>query len=304
MTSTHTHTLERDGALLAYDVHDPAGPLAPDPGRPPLLLVGSPMSAEGFTSLRAHFPDRVVVTYDPRGAGRSTLDPAVTATTPQDHAADVAAVLDALGLAQVQAFGSSGGAVNLLALVTARPELVSTLVAHEPPMAAFLPDRELWLEVNTELGATYRREGFGPATAAFITYVSIQGPITAEHLAAPAPDPAAFGLGTDDDGTRRDPLFGLNNASCVPYEPDLEALRAAPTRVLVACGVESRQGFTGRAAAGLAEAMGSELVVFPSHHAGFLGGEFGQQGEPEAFAARLREVLEGSAADQGQPEPV
>jgi len=33
-------------------------------------------------------------------------------------------------------------------------------------------------------------------------------------------------------------------------------------------------------------------AVFPSHHGGFLGGEFGQSGEPEAFAARLREVLD------------
>jgi hypothetical protein len=32
--------------------------------------------------------------------------------------------------------------------------------------------------------------------------------------------------------------------------------------------------------------------VFPSHHGGFLGGEFGYPGQPEAFAARLREVLD------------
>lgn len=287
---TITCTLERDGAVLTYDVHEAA---TTAPGHPPLLLVGSPMSAEGFTTLRSHFTDRAVVTYDPRGAERSTLDAEITATSPQDHAADVAAVLDALGMQQVQAFASSGGAINLLALVAERPDLVITLVAHEPPLAAFLPDRELWLQVNTELGDTYQREGFGPAMAAFIAYVSIQGPITAEHLAAPAPDPATFGLGTDDDGSRRDPLFGLNNAGCVPYEPDVEALRSAPTRILPATGVESREEMTGRAAGGLADALGTDLLEFPSHHAGFLGGEFGQQGEPEAFAERLREVLGG-----------
>lgn len=31
----------------------------------------------------------------------------------------------------------------------------------------------------------------------------------------------------------------------------------------------------------------------PGGHGGFLGGEYGQIGEPDAFAGRLREVLEG-----------
>ncbi|MGH2678471.1 MAG: alpha/beta fold hydrolase, partial [Actinomycetota bacterium] len=29
----------------------------------------------------------------------------------------------------------------------------------------------------------------------------------------------------------------------------------------------------------------------PSHHGGFLGGEFGYRGDPDAFAATLRDVL-------------
>jgi hypothetical protein len=35
--------------------------------------------------------------------------------------------------------------------------------------------------------------------------------------------------------------------------------------------------------------------VFPSHHGGFLGGEFGYAGQPEAFAERLHEVLDSKA---------
>lgn len=288
--SMSTHTLERDGATIVYDVHEPA---QTDGGGSPMLMVGSPMAAEGFTTLRGLLPDRRVITYDPRGCGRSTLDPAITATTPEDHAADLAAVLDELGLTGVTAFASSGGAVNCLALVAARPELLGTLVAHEPPLAAYLPDRELVLAVNAHLGETYARSGLGPAMAWFIDFVQVQGPTPADYLQKPPPDPARFGMSGEDDGDRRDPLLGLNNAGCVPYVPDLEALRAAPTRILVAAGAESREEFTGRAAAGLAEALGLELTMFPSHHAGFLGGEFGQQGEPEAFAARLREVLGG-----------
>jgi len=40
-----------------------------------------------------------------------------------------------------------------------------------------------------------------------------------------------------------------------------------------------------------ARELGAEPVVFPGGHNGFLGGEYGQTGKPDEFAARLREVL-------------
>jgi hypothetical protein len=43
-----------------------------------------------------------------------------------------------------------------------------------------------------------------------------------------------------------------------------------------------------------AELLGQHATVFPSHHGGFLGGEHGYAGQPEAFARRLREVLAGA----------
>jgi hypothetical protein len=46
-----------------------------------------------------------------------------------------------------------------------------------------------------------------------------------------------------------------------------------------------------RGATAVAERLGTEPVIFPSGHGGFLGGEYGQTGEPDAFAAKLREVL-------------
>jgi len=66
---TTTHMLETAEADIAYDVH---GPLPTADGRPPLLMIGQPMGASGFGALASHFPDRTVVTYDPRGLGRST----------------------------------------------------------------------------------------------------------------------------------------------------------------------------------------------------------------------------------------
>ena len=100
-----------------------------------------------------------------------------------------------------------------------------------------------------------------------------------------------FGMPADDDGTRTDVLLGQNMITCTHYEHDFDALRAAPTRIVIAVGEESRATFTGRTADGTAAFLGQEATVFPSHHGGFLDGEFGWAGQPEAFAAKLREVL-------------
>jgi pimeloyl-ACP methyl ester carboxylesterase len=75
----------------------------------------------------------------------------------------------------VDIFASSGGAVNALALVTRHPEGVRTLVAHEPPLATVLPDREEALAVTEDIHETYERDGFGPAMAKFIAFTSVRG---------------------------------------------------------------------------------------------------------------------------------
>lgn len=64
-----THTLKTADADLVYDVH---GPLPTADGRPPLFMIGQPMDATGFAALAARSAERTVVTYDPRGLGRST----------------------------------------------------------------------------------------------------------------------------------------------------------------------------------------------------------------------------------------
>jgi hypothetical protein len=81
--------------------------------------------------------------------------------------------------------------------------------------------------------------------------------------------------------------------SCSHYRRDFDALRAAPTHIVVGVGAESRTTMPGRAAVAVAERLGMEPVVFPGDRAGFLGGECGQTGEPDAFAATLRTVLTG-----------
>src|ERR1044072_8025915 len=130
-TDMTTHVLDTAEVDIVYDVD---GPLPPAAGRPPLFMVGQPMDAGGFATLPSHFPDRTVVTYDPRGLGRSTRKDGRVDNVPTVQADDVHAVIEALGSGPVEMFASSGGAVTALALVAAYPDDVTTLVAHEPPL--------------------------------------------------------------------------------------------------------------------------------------------------------------------------
>ncbi|HST66860.1 MAG TPA: alpha/beta hydrolase [Mycobacteriales bacterium] len=287
---TETFSLQTPDATLVYDVR---GELPAADGRPPLVLVGHPMDASGFGTLASYFPDRTVVTYDPRGLGRSTRTDGRRERTPQDNAEDVHRVIEALGAGPVELFGSSGGAVNGLALVAAHPGDVTTLVAHEPPLLATLPDAEQAFAAERAVHAAYRDKGWGHGMAAFLALTLWAGEFPADYAARPAPDPAAFGLPTEDDGGREDPLLSGVSDPITAYRPDVEALAAAPTRVVVAVGVESGETLTGRTSVATARLLGQEATVFPSHHGGFLGPGFGRPGEPEAFAARLREILEG-----------
>ncbi len=286
MTDPKTHTLDAPGAVLYFDVRSNEAST-----QPVLLIVGSPMGAAGFVTLASHFTDRTVVTYDPRGADRSKRTDDAAQTTPDEHADDLYRLISALDVGPVDIFASSGGAVNALALVARHPELVRTLVAHEPPASQELPDREEVLAACADIRETYQRSGFGPAMAKFIALVSYQGPFPADYADQPAPDPAAFGLPAEDDGSRDDPLLGQNMVTCNAYRHDFDALRAASTRVVIGVGTKSGQAIPGRAAVIVAERLGTTPVTFPGDHGGFLGGEYGQTGEPDAFAATLREVL-------------
>jgi pimeloyl-ACP methyl ester carboxylesterase len=281
-----THSLEVPGAVLTYDVRPNESST-----EPPLLLIGSPMGAAGFGTLAGYFTDRTIVTYDPRGVERSRKSDTTSESTPEEHADDVHRLIASLGVGPVDLFASSGGAVNGLALVARHPEDVRTLVAHEPPTAQILPDREAALAACRDIHETYLRDGMGPAMAKFIAIVGYKGPIAADYVDQPAPDPQMFGLPTEDDGSRDDVLLGQNMISCTHYQPDFDALRAASTRIVIAVGVESEGELAHRAAVAVAEGLGTTPVTFPSGHAGFLGGEYGQSGEPEAFAVKLREVL-------------
>ncbi|WP_103352717.1 alpha/beta fold hydrolase [Amycolatopsis sp. CA-128772] len=251
-------TLAVPGATLTYDVH----------GRGPALLLvpGGPADAAVFTHLRPLLAeDHTVVTYDPRGLSRSPLDGAPGPDVVHDHAEDVHRLLAEVGPADVLA--SSGGAITLLEHLRQHPADVRTVVLHEPPVTRFLPAGAL---DGHDIPALFRDQGLPAAFAAFMKVVGVDP--------APPLDPRAEGNFAY--------FFGHLMPAIGAYEPDLDTLRAGPARLVVAVGEESAGPAVHQAALGLAAALGTRTEAFPGGHGGF-------DTHAAAFAARLREVLEG-----------
>ena len=286
MTKVVTGTVEVPGAVLTYDVREPES----SSGHLPLFIVGSPMAASGFEDLVGYFTDRAVITYDPRGVERSTLATGGTVTG-EVHGEDMHAVVQAVGLGPVDAFGSSGGAAFALHWIVAFPGEVRALVAHEPPLSTILEDAQMASRVSEDIVATYQREGYGPALAKFIQLVMHTGPLPADYLDRPAPDPAGFGLPTEDDGSRDDPLLSRHLAM-PPFAPDLAALRASAVRIVPAVSATGQGTLARRGGEALASELGVEPVVFPGDHGGFTVSPMSPDNDPTAFADKLRDVLD------------
>jgi pimeloyl-ACP methyl ester carboxylesterase len=282
MTDAQTFTVGEGDDLITYDVR---GDLST--GRP-LFMFASPMDASGFGSLASYFTDRPVVTYDPRGAGRNPTG--TSDVTPEQHAGDLHRVIEALGVGPVDAFGSSGGGVNLLALCAAHPEDVATAVAHEPATFVGLRDSEVVLAAIDDIKETYSRDGNGPAMARFIQLVMRTEELPADYLDQPAPDPAMFGQPTEDDGSRDNPLI-RNMPACTAYEVDVEALTPLGRRIVIAVGSDSADGAAARGGRETARRLGLPVADFPGDHGSFFDSSYGEASGVAEAAARLRELL-------------
>jgi len=282
-TDVQTCTVGEGADLITYDVRGDLG------SGTPLFMFASPMDASGFGSLASHFTDRPVVTYDPRGAGRNpkgSVD-----VPPQQHGEDLHRVVEALDVGPVDAFGSSGGGVNLLAWCAAHPGDVRTAVSHEPPIFVGLPDAEVLLAAIEDLKATYAASGNGPAMAKFIQLVMGQGELPADYLDQPAPDPAMFGQPTEDDGSRDNPLMRNMPAGNV-YDVDVAALAALGDRLFIAVGKESGEGPAARGGRAVAARLGLPVTDFPGDHGNFFDSSYaGATGVAEA-AARIKELID------------
>jgi pimeloyl-ACP methyl ester carboxylesterase len=287
MSEPTAHKLEVPGAVLTYDVHE--ADTAAD--HRPLFIVGSPMGASGFAQLVAHFADRTVITYDPRGMERSELLEGGKVTV-EVHGDDLHRVVAASGLGSVDVFASSGGAMVALPWILAYPDEVVTLVAHEPPLVGLLEDAAIASKVYADIIATYQRDGYGPAMARFIKLVMHVGTLSDDYLDEPPPDPTHFGLPTEDDGSRDDLLLA-GNLTMPTYHPDPDALQDTGVRIVPAIGAEGEGTLARRGGEAFAALLGVEPVVFPGDHGGFTASEWSPNNDPAAFASKLRTVLDG-----------
>ncbi len=222
--------------------------------------------------------DHTVLTTDPRGINRSTVDEPGKDSTPQQRADDLARLITHVDAGKAALLGSSGGAVSVLALAQSHPELVHTAIAHEPPLEELLPDREeLWAQTE-EMIANYLSGDRRTAWRQFLRTANIY-----------LPDEVFEGMFGGDPGPQglADEHFQFAHMlrATTRFLPDIDALRSGPARVVVGIGEQSGGQLCDRASRALAQALGVEPAMFPGGHIGFAD-------DPAGFQARLREVVQ------------
>ena len=263
-----SHSLEVPGARLYYEVQG-SGPV--------IMLVGHPMGVSGFAAIAPLLAeDYTVVTHDPRGFARSTIDDPDQDAEPDLLADDVRRVLEAAGGGPAYVFGSSGGAVTGLALVARYPDHVETLVAHEPPLALLLPEAEKARAAMHDIYDTYRDSGISAAWQRFSGFTGINMRPQGEHAALRRPSAEAVAMS--------ERFFGHGLLPITLYQPDFSALQGVPGRVVVGGGAASKGQFAQRTAIALAERLGSPLIDFPGGHTGFAS-------DAKDFVGVLRRTL-------------
>ncbi len=272
MSLTKSDTLRVPGASLPYEIRG-SGPLL-------LLIAGGGGGGAGFNGIANYLADSyTVVTYDRRGTSPSLLDNPDEDVSLEMHADDAHHLLSALTTEPAYVFGSSAGALIALDLVTRYPEQVRTLVAHEPPAHYLVPDTEQTQEVPLEV---YRREGGLAALRQFAARIGIN-----YENREPGVE---LSYTQEGSAANADALFKYTFIAVRRYRLNIPALLTAPTRIVIAGGSTGQEFIGYRCAVAVADLLGTTVVEFPSHHAGYMT-------HPKAFAERLRDVLSTPAMD-------
>lgn len=253
-----------------------------------LLITGGPTDAGMFTDLAERLADRyTVVAYDQRGHSRSELDGEPEDIPVAVHADDAAAILEAVGGEPAYVYGNSGGGTIGLELVARRPDLVRTLVSHEAALIELLPDAPEWRSKFDDVSETYRAAGAFPAMEKFGALVEEGGPRYSEEMQQVEPTPEAQEMMGRMVGNF-DLFIAHELQSNGRYEPDFEALRSGSTRVVSAAGETSGEQAARRSALALAEHLDIAVTYLPGGHGGWGS-------DPQEFAERLHEVLQGES---------
>jgi pimeloyl-ACP methyl ester carboxylesterase len=274
-------TVRVPGATLYVEVQG-AGPTL-------LCIPSGPTDAGVFTELAGRLAEQyTVVSYDPRGHSRSSLDDEPAEIRVARHADDAAGILRAGGLGPAYVYGNSGGGTIGLELVARHPDLVRRLVAHEAPVLELLPDAARWRSVFADIYETYRAAGVFPAVVKLRALVEEGGPRYTEEMAEKPPSPEE-----EEAIVRMAGNFDLFLAHEIRhiggYVPDFDLLRSLSPRIVSAAGETSGEQAARRAAIALAERLGKEVAYLPGGHGGWGS-------DPQEFAERLDELLRGSLA--------
>ncbi len=254
-----------------------------------LLMPGGPADATVFERIAPLLAEwYTVVTYDPRGLSHSQLSaPPDDRTLFGTMADDASHLLAVVGREPMFVFANSGGALIAFQLITRHPGQVHTLVAHEAPTGSLLPagERDQSDVAMQEVHDTYLTSGAGPAMRKFIAAISEGDRPEGDRTGGSSqlsPEQEA-GL----DRVQNNLEFFLGHYWNAGSELDLSALKSSPTRIVVAVGEASEGRFPYKSAMELAKRLGTEAVLFPGEHGGFLT-------HPAEFADRLHRTLAGT----------
>ncbi|MFK4069489.1 alpha/beta fold hydrolase [Streptomyces sp. NPDC029674] len=295
MTAPSTGSLRVNGATLHYEVRG-QGPLL-------LLIPGGTGGAASFDGIADELAtEYTVVTYDPRGMSRSVLDDPEAEQSVAEHADDAFRLLKLLSPAgspeRARVLGVSSGAIAALHLLTAHPERVELVVAHEPPIVEVLPDAPEHRALVARVQETFRTQGLMPAMAVFAAGLKKDGDATepksagvkeaepgaAEVEVAEVELPPQAAARAEQTMANLPYFVGRIVPSFMSYAPDMNRLEAVSDRLVLACGQDSRGELPYRPAALLAERLGTELRHFPGGHTGLTT-------HPAEFAEHLRKAL-------------
>jgi pimeloyl-ACP methyl ester carboxylesterase len=217
-----------------------------------------------------------VITYDRRGCSRSPRPDGWLTTSIEEQSDDVAALVAAAGLASVNLFGTSWGALIALDVALRHPAVVQTAVVHEAPLFGVLPDAEEVAERRNALVGPALADG--AYEAAFATLIRANNGNVLDDL----------------DGALRDRLlenartfFDLELPGFGAYRPSAEGLAAPSCRIVASAGEITRGTAIHRATEWIAAQLGTELVELPGGHAPYLDGEPGAT----RFAAELSSLF-------------
>ena len=269
-------TLTVPGAELYYETIG-TGPLL-------VFIAGAQGSAMVYQALAQHLQHSfTVLTYDRRGFTRSTL----LGEQDYDHrletdAQDVARLIEYLDRGPAIVFGSSSGAIVALTVLARHPEVVSTLIAHEPPACRLLPDAETRIAQNYEVYETYKTQGIPAAMHDFAP--RWLAPSDRTMLAASAQSPAGPQIARNmtywfEHELRQYPAVSF----------DLQSLQDQSAKLCLVAGEEMRDYPPYAITVALAKRLGLVVTELP-------GGHIGYAAQADAFATALVDMLRKHAS--------